>query len=134
VLTHIFGGFCFKSVASALRASFIKIQEKAEQYARELHKSSIDFNGSYDIAKNAYVAGYNEAKRWIPVGEQTPPEGEDVLFFNLKWIHPDFNIKGVRIGYLNMNIYHTAKCYDDIYSHSESDEPNEVKPTHWREI
>ena len=50
----------------------MNIQEKAEQYARELHKSSIDFNGSYDIAKNAYVAGYNEAKRWIPVGERVP--------------------------------------------------------------
>jgi len=50
----------------------MNIQEKAEQYTRELHKSSIDFNGSYDIAKNAYVAGYNEAKRWILVGERLP--------------------------------------------------------------
>ena len=58
----------------------MKIQEKAELYACELHKSSIDFNGSYNIAKNAYVAGYNEAKRWIPIEDLLPCDVLDIVF------------------------------------------------------
>ena len=61
-----------------MEGNMSNIQEKAEQYAHELHKSSIDFNGSYNIAKNAYVAGYNEAKRWIPVGERLPCDLLDI--------------------------------------------------------
>ena len=89
----------------------MNIQEKAEEYARISCEQYFDIKceiAGYDITYGDisaidYINGYNEAKRCILVGEQTPPEGVDVLFYNEKWIHPDFNEKGVRIGYVNMN-------------------------------
>lgn len=50
------------------------IQEKAEQYAREKHGRCA--TGGIDKVNSAqdYTAGYNEAKRWIPVGERLPSQ------------------------------------------------------------
>lgn len=33
----------------------------------------------YDLSKKAYLAGYREANRWIPVSEELPPVGEFCL-------------------------------------------------------
>ena len=57
------------------------IQEKAEQYAREklgnwyhivhsAYEISQCTNG--EVSVQDYTAGYNESKRWIPVGERLP--------------------------------------------------------------
>ena len=59
----------------------MNIQEKAEQYAREklgnwchiTHSAYVTgqcTNG--EISAQDYTEGYNEAKRWIPVGERLP--------------------------------------------------------------
>ena len=59
----------------------MNIQEKAEQYAREklgnwchivhsAYEISQCTNG--EVSTQDYTAGYNEAKRWIPVGERLP--------------------------------------------------------------
>lgn len=59
----------------------MNIQEKAEQYAREkLGNWCHIVHSAYEISQctngevtvNDYLAGYNEAKRWIPVGERFP--------------------------------------------------------------
>ena len=50
----------------------MNIQEKAEQYARELHGESECFYTERIDSICDYTAGYNEAKRWIPVGERLP--------------------------------------------------------------
>ena len=103
----------------------MNIQEKAEQYARELHKSSIDFNGSYNIAKNAYVEGYNEAKRWITVGERLPCENGHYLVKveysfpkNCKSVIAEFYYKEDGTGYFV----------------SESTERKKKDVIEWREI
>ena len=48
------------------------IQEKAEQYAREKHVRSATSGIDKVNSAQDYTAGYNEAKRWIPVGERLP--------------------------------------------------------------
>lgn len=56
----------------------MNIQEKAEQYARKkmgdgcLIVHSVYCNTNGEVAMQDYTAGYNEAKRWIPVGERYP--------------------------------------------------------------
>lgn len=75
----------------------MNIQEKAEQYTRELHKSSIDFNGSYDIAKNAYVAGYNEACN----GMERDMSKEELNWFEklpIHWKYIYYLVGGIIIG------------------------------------
>ena len=38
---------------------------------------------------------------WIEINEKhKPPVNTEVLGYNKKWIHPDFNPDGIRIGYL----------------------------------
>ena len=62
----------------------MNIQEKAEQYAREkLGNWCHIVHSAYEISQctngevtvNDYLVGYNEAKRWIPVGERLPDSG-----------------------------------------------------------
>ena len=59
----------------------MNIQEKAEQYAREkLGNWCHVVHSAYEISQctngeitvHDYIEGYNEAKRWIPVGERLP--------------------------------------------------------------
>ena len=66
---------------SAIRAIIMKIQEKAEQYANQrlgawrdiIHSGySISECTNGEVSVQDYTAGYNEAKRWIPVGERLP--------------------------------------------------------------
>ena len=50
----------------------MNIQEKAEQYALTKHNQSQCFDSEREQCIDDYAAGYNEAKRWIPVGERLP--------------------------------------------------------------
>lgn len=58
----------------------MNIKEKAEQYARKQWGDYFDsdceiagYDLTYgDISVSDYMNGYNEAKRWIPVGERLP--------------------------------------------------------------
>lgn len=37
---------------------------------------------------------------WIKYSKETlPPQGEEVIAYNHKWINEDFNPKGIRIGF-----------------------------------
>lgn len=65
-----------------------KIQEKAEQYAREkLGNWRHIVHSAYEISQctngevsvQDYTAGHNEAKRWIPVSERLPCENGHYL-------------------------------------------------------
>jgi len=88
--------------------------------------------------------GAREAQRWIPIEEELPPEdGQEILLKNEKWIHEDFNIKGVRAGSYCDGIwtsaywcgyhdeYHTRTSDEDDDSFTDSLALNQV-PTHWR--
>lgn len=96
---------------------------------------------------SAYISGFEESHRWISVDEELPPNGEEVLFYNEKWIDEDFNQKGVRIGFKCEGDYITAHwwSYQDCYitiSHNECDDnptfskktKDNINPTHWRSI
>ena len=84
---------------------------------------------------------------WIKIEDQLPPDGEEVLFFNEKWICEDFNPFGTRIGFLNNEDYVSAHywSYQDSYetiAHWICDDSNEfseeiknsIDPTHWKLI
>lgn len=88
--------------------------------------------------------GAREAQRWIPLEEELPPSGFECLMQNDKWIHLDFNPKGIRVGYhCDLIGYVTAYfCgQHDCYMTRTSDEDDETFelskaedqiPTHWR--
>ena len=59
----------------------MNIQEKAELYACEKWQDSNPV-GQIDAAQD-YIAGYNEAKRWIPVGERLPCDLLDIYTYEL---------------------------------------------------
>jgi len=108
-------------------------KEKAEQYAHELYGDSDIYKDEIECSAKDYIAGHNEAKRWIPISEHTPPEYEPILLFNNKWVQP-FNEKGVRIGFYIDGVYNSSKRFFDIYEHRKSTNSIEDTPTHWREI
>ena len=56
----------------------MNIQEKAEQYACEKWQDSNPV-GQIDAAQD-YIAGYNEAKRWIPIEDLLPCDVLDIVF------------------------------------------------------
>ena len=55
-----------------MEGNMSNIQEKAEQYALTKHNQSQCFDSERDQCIDDYTAGYNEAKRWISVGERLP--------------------------------------------------------------
>lgn len=66
--------------------------------------SEYEFNEC--AANNGFIKGAQWADNhpkspWISVKDKLPPEGEEVLAFNKKWIDEDFNPNGTRIGFLN---------------------------------
>lgn len=79
----------------------------------------------------------------ISLTEETPPSGEELILFNEKWIHPDFNPKGIRIGFhCDVQGWVSAYwcSYHDEYHTRTSDEDNDQFelskaedqiPTHW---
>lgn len=72
-----------------------------------------------------------------------PPDDVDVIAYNKKWVHPNWNPKGIRIGFKEEDRFYSAQwsgdsdyttyCYtedsdySDYYNHSE-------KPEYWTEI
>ena len=61
----------------------MSIQEKAEQYALTKHNQSQCFDSEREQCIEDYAAGYNEAKRWIPVGERLPCDLLDIYTYEL---------------------------------------------------
>ena len=103
----------------------MNIQEKAEQYARELHGESECFYTERIDSICDYTAGYNEAKRWIPVGERLPCENGHYLVKveysfpkNCKVVVAEFYYKEDGTGYFV----------------SESTECEIIDVIEWREI
>ncbi len=61
-----------------------------------------------------------------------PPIGVEVLAYSPTWIHPDFNIKGIRVGFLNGDKngdFISAKWWDtqDTYVNDELTKPEKWK-------
>lgn len=88
--------------------------------------------------------GAKEAQRFIPIEEELPPAGVEVLLQNDKWIHEDFNTKGIRVGFKD-DLSGWVSSYwcnvQDCYMTRTSDEDNDFFelskaedqiPTHWR--
>ena len=67
----------------------MNIQEKAEQYANQrlgawrdiIHSGySISECTNGEVSAQDYTAGYNEAKRWIPIEDLLPCDVLDIVF------------------------------------------------------
>lgn len=58
----------------------MNIQEKAEQYALTKHNQSQCFDSEREQCIDDYAAGYNEAKRWIPIEDLLPCDVLDIVF------------------------------------------------------
>ena len=58
----------------------MNIQEKAEQYALTKHNQSQCFDSEREQCIDDYTAGYNEAKRWIPIEDLLPCDVLDIVF------------------------------------------------------
>ena len=68
-----------------------------------------------------------------------PPVDVDVIAYSKKWIHPDYNPKGIRIGFMEEDRFYSAQwdgdanysthCSDDndYYNHNGKDE----QPEYW---
>ena len=103
----------------------MNIQEKAEQYALTKHNQSQCFDSEREQCIDDYAAGYNEAKRWIPVGERLPCENGHYLVKveysfpkNCKSVIAEFYYKEDGTGYFV----------------SESTECEIIDVIEWREI
>lgn len=122
-----------------------------EKFALDKFLGELQFPNDKRTRDNAYIDwaqfGAREAQRFIPLDEEMPPEHEEVLFYNPKWINEDFNPRGIRIGFMSNDDFTTAHWwnYQDTYetiSHvscdgneSYSQEIREsIKPTHWRPL
>ncbi|MHA7822490.1 hypothetical protein ACVVIH_06980 [Chryseobacterium arthrosphaerae] len=95
------------------------------------------------------LSGIENNNGWIKIESESdlPDEGIEVLCFNKNWINEDFNLKGIRIGFVNCFGWTTAHYWDyqDTYvtiSHLDCDN-NEgfsdeirknIDPTHYRLI
>lgn len=68
-----------------------------------------------------------------------PPDDVDVIAYNKKWIHPDWNPKGIRIGFKEEDRFYSAQFSgnsDDYITHyySEDDNNYSEKPEYWTKI
>ena len=120
----------------------MNIQEKAEQYAREklgnwrnithsAYEISQCTNG--EVSVQDYTAGYNEAKRWIPVGERLPCDLLDIYTYELTG-RKETPLVLARIED-ELVIAQMAKCKDD--NHYKWVIGHKIigrKITEWREI
>lgn len=84
--------------------------------------------------------------RFKNIKKELPKEWDEVLLFNKKWIDPDTNSKGVRIGFINEDgVFQSAEysSYKDCYFNRtsehddkgfESNKAVDQVPTHWAVI
>lgn len=66
-----------------------------------------------------------------------PPDDVDVITYNKEWVHPDWNLKGIRVGFKEEDRFYSAQwggdsdyttyCYDDDSNYNN-------KPEYWIEI
>lgn len=88
--------------------------------------------------------GAREAQRFIPLEEDLPPGGVEVLLQNDKWKNEDDNPEGIRSGFLVSDgtwvssywcnyhdEYHTRSSNEDDDQFEDSKAENQI-PTHWR--
>jgi hypothetical protein len=88
--------------------------------------------------------GAREAQRFIPIEEELPPVGVEVLLQNDNWKNEDYNPEGIRPGfrddlsgwvtatYCNLHDeYHTRFSDEDDPQFKDSKAENQG-PTHWR--
>jgi len=122
------------------------IEAEATEYANQVG----DGTGNIDTANAAYdavVHGIKLAQTFIPVEEELPNFGTDVLLFNEEWKDEDYNPRGIRIGFREEDGFISAHWwnYQDCYmtiSKSECEDndtfsdkiKNSTEPTHWRPI
>ncbi len=71
---------------------------------------------------------------WLTFAMFKPPIGVEVLAYSPDFIHPDFNTKGIRVGFLNSDEngdFISAKWIDhqDTYVDDEN-----IKPVKWKHI
>lgn len=102
-------------------------------FSEELHKDAdIDFRNGVEFAQ-----------RWIPVDEELPEIGLDVILLSKKWI-TKHNKKGIRIGFIDsigiwtsasfvVKNYITLTSGNDYHSFKDTKKEDQ-KPTHWRPI
>ena len=55
--------------------------------------------------------------KWHKFSEELPPEGVEVIAYNMKWVDNDYNKNGVRVGFLNDGgfVYAFYWDYQDDY-------------------
>ena len=120
-----------------------------EQFITQKRLRELNFPDRQRTPEDFFVdwgrIGAREAQRFISFEEEMPPEHEEVLFYNEKWINEDFNPRGIRIGFMSNDDFTTAHWwnYQDTYetiNHVNCDDDNSyskeiresIKPTHWR--
>lgn len=140
-----------KIVKNKLINQRLDIMKTIEQFVTDKYLGELQFPNHKRTREDYYIDwaqfGAREAQRFIPFEEEMPPEHEEVLFYNEKWINEDFNPRGIRIGFMSNDDFTTAHwwSYQDTYetiSHSDCD-GNEsfsqeiresINPTHWRPL
>lgn len=82
---------------------------------------------------------YANQSKWISVEKELPEDGEEVIGYSEKWIHPDFNPEGTRVCFINMDEWISAKWNNDQDSwHTHADwccgdnGGQDFNPTHWQ--
>lgn len=87
----------------------------------------------------------SDTKEWAEIDPKNPPQGE-VILHNPKWVHPDWNEYGIRIGYhYDLSGWMTAAwCNQHDEYHTRTSEHNDdhytlprgedQTPTHYMEI
>lgn len=85
---------------------------------------------------------------WNLLKDLKPLHGMEVICFNPNWIDEDFNLKGIRIGFLNGDDEFTTAYwwdYQDTYETISNSECNgnpsfsrhiqeNTEPTHWMDL
>lgn len=112
------------------------IEDEAEE---EFMKSP--YKTDSEIFVDAYIAGANR-DGWIKIAEgdasALPQDGIEVVGHNIKWVHPDFNINGTRICFVNNgDDWSNARWNNDQDSwitDNEAYDSEDCAPTHWQSL
>jgi len=102
--------------------------------------SGIFSDNETDFA-NGFEKGVEFAQRWIPVEEDLPGIGVNVLIKSKEWIDEDYNPNGVRFGFMDDIAWTSVRWCNQIEefvtitTDSDDEELNIFQtPTHWRPI